>query len=74
MVDFRPLPQRRVAERTFAWRGRNRDLSKDHEHTTASSATAIRIVAVHRLLQRLYSRRKCYTQRFRFQKSGKRAA
>lgn len=36
---FRVLPKRWVVERTFAWLGLNRRLSKDYEATTLSSET-----------------------------------
>lgn len=47
------LPKRWVVERTFAWLGRNRRLSKDYEHRTDSSACKVRIGAIHMLLKRL---------------------
>lgn len=71
---FKPLPVRWVVERTYAWEGRYRGLSKDYEHTPESSATLIRITAVHHLLQRLRPKRKPRSQRFRFKKHKKRAA
>lgn len=71
---FKPLPVRWVVERTYAWEGRYRGLSKDYEHTPESSATLIRIAAVHHLLQRLRPKRKPRSQRFRFKKHKKRAA
>lgn len=71
---FKPLPVRWVVERTYAWEGRYRGLSKDYEHTPESSATLIRIAAVHHLLQRLRPKRRPRSQRFRFKKHKKRAA
>jgi putative transposase len=71
---FKPLPVRWVVERTLAWQGRYRALSKDYEHTPASSATVVRIAAVHHLLQRLRPKRKARSQRFRFRRHHKRAA
>ena len=50
---FKPLPVRWVVERTYAWQGRYRGLSKDYEHTPESSEAMIRIAAIHHLLQRL---------------------
>ena len=47
------LPKRWVAERTFAWLGRNRRLSKDYERRTDSSECKIRIGAIHQMLKRL---------------------
>jgi len=47
------LPKRWVVERTFAWLGRNRRLSKDYEHRTDSSESKVRLAAIHLLLKRL---------------------
>lgn len=47
------LPKRWVVERTFAWLGRNRRLSKDYERRTDSSESKLRIAAIHHLLKRL---------------------
>jgi putative transposase len=69
---FHPLPVRWVAERTLAWQGRYRGLSKDYEHTPESSETMVRVVAIHDLLQRLRPKRKPHSQRFRFDRRRKR--
>jgi len=50
---FLLLPKRWVAERTFAWLGRSRRLSKDYERRTDSSACMVRISALHLLLKRM---------------------
>jgi len=47
------LPKRWVVERTFAWLGRSRRLSKDYERHTTSSETMIRASGVHRMLKRV---------------------
>ena len=47
------LPKRWVAERTFAWLGRSRRLSKDYERRLDSSESHVRISAIHLLLRRL---------------------
>lgn len=47
------LPKRWVVERTFAWLGRNRRLSRDYEHRTDSSECKVRVAAIHLLLKRL---------------------
>lgn len=65
---FKPLPVRWAVERTYAWQGRYRCLSKDYEHTPAASEAMIRIAAVHHLLQRLRPKGRSYSQRFRFNK------
>jgi putative transposase len=47
------LPKRWTVERTHAWLGRNRRLSKDYEVRTDSSECKIRLAAIHQLLRRL---------------------
>jgi len=47
------LPQRWVVERSFAWCGRSRRLSKDYERRTDSSESMIRMSAIHLLLKRM---------------------
>ena len=71
---FQPVPMRWVVERTYAWQGRYRGLSKDFGHTPESSATMVRIAAIHHLLQRLRPKREIRSQRFRFKRHRKRAA
>ena len=70
-TKFKPLPVRWVVERTYAWQGRYRCLSKDYEHTPEASEAMIRIAAVHHLLQRLRPKGRPYSQRFRFKKRGR---
>jgi putative transposase len=50
---FLLLPKRWVAERTFAWLGRSRRLSKDYERRTDSSVARIQLAAIHHMLKRL---------------------
>jgi transposase len=50
---FKPLRIRWVVERTHAWLGRNRRLSKDYERRTESSEAMIRIAAVSQMLNKL---------------------
>jgi putative transposase len=50
---FRVLPQRWVVERTFAWLGRCRRLSKEYERRTDTSETMIKISMIHVMLKRL---------------------
>jgi putative transposase len=63
---FVPLRSRWVVERTFAWLGRYRRLSKDYEHTTASSEAVVKIAAIHHYLRRLRPNQAARSQRFRF--------
>jgi putative transposase len=71
---FQPLPVRWVVERTYAWQGRYRALSKDYEHTPESSETTIRLAAIHHLLRRIRPKRTPHSQRFRFKTHRKRVA
>jgi putative transposase len=71
---FEPLPKRWVVERTFAWLGRYRRLSKDYEHTTASSEAMVHIAAIHHVLRRVAPQEISHSQRFRFQRPQKHAA
>jgi len=50
---FKVLPQRWVVERTFAWIGRCRRLSKEYERRTDTSETIIKISMIHLMLKRL---------------------
>ena len=50
---FEVLPQRWIVERTFAWLGRYRRLSKDFEGLPATSETWIRVAMIDRMLHRL---------------------
>ena len=50
---FIPLRSRWVVERTFAWLGRYRRLSKDYEHMPESSEAVVKIAAIHHYLRRL---------------------
>src|ERR1700739_2401769 len=64
---FIPLKSRWVVERTFAWLGRYRRLSKDYEHLPESSEAMLKIAGIHHYLRRLCSNRTARSQRFRFQ-------
>jgi putative transposase len=63
---FIPLLSRWVVERTFAWLGRYRRLSKDYEHLPESSEAFIKIAAIQHCLRRLYRQKAARSQRFRF--------
>jgi putative transposase len=52
-TGFVLLPKRWVAERSFAWLGRSRRLSKDYERRTDSSECMVRLNAIHLVLRRL---------------------
>jgi putative transposase len=51
--EFKQLPQRWVVERTYAWMGWNRRLSKDYERTTSSSEAWCQISMIHLMVRRL---------------------
>jgi putative transposase len=53
MTGFRVLPKRWIVERTFAWFGRYRRLSKDYETLTESSEAIIYLAMTHLMLRRL---------------------
>jgi putative transposase len=50
---FVVVPKRWVVERSFAWMGRNRRLSKDYERTTSSSEAMVKLANIALLLRRL---------------------
>ncbi len=50
---FRVLPRRWVVERTFAWLGQNRRLSKEYERLCATSETMIYVAMTRLMLRRL---------------------
>jgi putative transposase len=50
---FRHLPRRWVVERTFAWMGRYRRMSKDYEYLTSSSECMVCLTMIRLLVRRL---------------------
>jgi putative transposase len=59
------LHRRWVVERTNAWNGRARRLSKDYERRTDSSESMVRTCAIHLMLRRLAPSSKAQTFRYR---------
>jgi len=73
-TGFKPLKVRWVVERTFAWLGKYRALSKDYEHLPASSETVVRLAAIHHMLRRLAPSPARRSERFRFKKRHRKQA
>lgn len=53
VTGFQVLPRRWVVERTFAWLGKYRRLSKDYEHLPESSEAWIYGAMIHVMVRRL---------------------
>ena len=53
MAGFKLLPHRWVVERTFAWLGRNRRLSKDYEVLPETGEAMIRLAMIHLMVRRI---------------------
>jgi putative transposase len=51
-VGFQLLPRRWVVERTFAWLGHSRRLSKDYEELVENSEAMVQIAMIRLMLQR----------------------
>ncbi len=50
---FRHLPRRWVVERTLAWIGRHRRMSKDYEYLPSSSESMVQLTMIRVMLKRL---------------------
>jgi len=53
VAGFQVLPKRWIVERTFAWLGRYRRLSKDYEQVLENSEGMVYLASIHHLLKRL---------------------
>jgi putative transposase len=72
--EFVPLKVRWVVERTFAWLGRCRRLSKDYEYKTVHSEAWIQISTIHMMLRRLRPNVESAEPRFKYPKNEKKVA
>jgi putative transposase len=50
---FHVLPHRWIVERTFAWIGRNRRMSKDYEYLPSSSESMVCLTMIRLMVKRL---------------------
>src|SRR5436305_4152788 len=68
------LHRRWVVERSFAWMGRYRRLSKDYEYYTESSEAQIQISSIHLMLRRLRPNTQAKCSPFKYPKKTVKAA
>jgi putative transposase len=70
--EFKMLPRRWVVERTYAWMGWNRRLSKDYERTTSSSEAWCQVSMIHLMVRRLSPGKR--VPEFRYRSSDRKSA
>ena len=68
------LPKRWVVERSIAWLGRYRRLSKDYEYATESSEAWVQVCAVSQLLRKLRPNKENPQPHFRYPKKARKAS
>jgi len=68
------LHRRWVVERSLAWLGRYRRLSKDYEYDTESSEAQIQISAIQLMLRRLRPNKQTQSPAFKYPKKTVKAA
>ena len=71
---FVPLKLRWVVERTFAWLGRYRRLSRDDEYETVQSETWMQSSAIQLMLRRLRPNQENPQPQFKYPKGDKKIA
>jgi putative transposase len=68
------LHRRWVVERTFAWLGRYRRLSKDYEYHVEHSEARVRLASIHLMLKRLRPNNNLQSPPFKYEKKTRKAA
>jgi putative transposase len=68
------LPKRWVVERSLAWLGRYRRLSKDYEYETAASEAWVKISAVSHMLRKLRPNKDSPEPAFKYPKKARKAS
>jgi putative transposase len=68
------LHRRWVVERTFAWLGRYRRLSKDYEYHTQHSEARVQLASIHLMLKRLRPDNNHQHPPFKYEKKTRKAA
>jgi putative transposase len=71
---FKPVRIRWVVERTHAWLGRCRRLSKDHEYEISSSETWVQISAIQQMVRCLKPNKEKPQPEFKYPKKAKKVA
>ena len=71
---FKPVRIRWVVERTHAWLGRCRRLTKDHEYNISSSETWVKIAAIQQMVRCLRPNREKPQPEFKYPKKVKKVA
>jgi putative transposase len=73
-TGFKPVRIRWVVERSHAWLGRCRRLTKDHEYNISSSETWVRISAIQQMIRCLKPNKEKPQPEFKYPKKIKKAA
>lgn len=73
-VGFVLLPKRWVVERTLAWLGRYRQLSKDYDYNIEVSQAWVRLACLHRTLRRLAPDKEHLQPPFKYAKPQRKVA
>ena len=73
-IGFVLLAKRWVVERTFAWLGRYRRLSKDYEYETGSAEAWVKVSAISQMVRKLRPNKATPPPPFRYPKPARKAA